>query len=669
MAEDFRGGQPLKNLFFGDNLFRIPEFQRDYAWTQAEVSDLLNDLGVNVRWDASHSPSFYFLGQIVLLRDDADGTGYRHEPVAGFKVPDMPQVGTTADIVDGQQRITTLTILFACLRDRLAAPDERDAMHALIEPPHASNTAAPDNSPCYVLELASQLESAFMRRSVQAPGATLGAEHAQDTVGRVTPDDDAPLKLLKQARHQIAAAVAAMNPDERAALAHYLRDRCLVAVVVTSNRDSGWDVFSRLNKRGRPLLESERLKADILSTVEEPRRGELVHLWDQRKRLLGASFDAGDARRKDLFSHIRDHYTASGGRTEDRILALAKSMGAERFIDDVFEPMSRALGQIALMRFINRDGSLQPEVPEFAQRLQGLELVGRVMSQSSIEVQDAWKAPVLLFLTSAGDDMARKLKFVRGFDRYLHLLLILHGKRNKANIGRQLAHLNAQIAEHGDTLDLDRAFQLPNIKQVIHNLTTALDGTVAKLILLRVAGETDGLKMQEAATYLGNAYNIEHVLPEKITESWSHMFAGDDIAREMRGNIGNLYITNQKLNSKLGNKAWAEKRRLLRHATVLLPLGFHVRNAARWDKEAIITRQNEIVAAIDQLWGLTGPVRDRPVVTVETTNTDQAAPSKPRQSHAHKKRASMSINRPRREFPPRIRAKRRNNPTGIKKWS
>src|SRR2546428_1191342 len=92
-----RGSEyPIKKIFSDDFVFTIPVYQRAYAWTTEESEELIQDLisameGKEVSLDEL-SP--YFLGSIVLIKGD--------EP--------------NAQVIDGQQRLTTLTMLLAALR-------------------------------------------------------------------------------------------------------------------------------------------------------------------------------------------------------------------------------------------------------------------------------------------------------------------------------------------------------------------------------------------------------------------------------------------------------------------------------------------------------------------------------------------------------------------------
>jgi hypothetical protein len=88
--------QPIQKIFSDDYVFSIPDYQRPYAWTPDEARELIDDLLGFIEVNpgpVSEMPS-YFLGSIVLIKGDS--------PVA--------------DVVDGQQRLTTLTLLLAAIR-------------------------------------------------------------------------------------------------------------------------------------------------------------------------------------------------------------------------------------------------------------------------------------------------------------------------------------------------------------------------------------------------------------------------------------------------------------------------------------------------------------------------------------------------------------------------
>src|ERR1700690_2030998 len=93
---------PIKDVFNDKFIFEIPSYQRPYAWTTTQAGELFDDLSdylENIPVNGEQKPP-YFLGSIVLI-----------------KATDLP----SAQVVDGQQRLTTLTILLAAIRERLTA--------------------------------------------------------------------------------------------------------------------------------------------------------------------------------------------------------------------------------------------------------------------------------------------------------------------------------------------------------------------------------------------------------------------------------------------------------------------------------------------------------------------------------------------------------------------
>src|SRR5690606_3335140 len=101
----------IREIFEGSHQFEIPDYQRPYAWTTEQATELFDDLYSAMQdTRVSGASSQYFLGSIVLIKNDRDPKSW---------------------VVDGQQRLTTLTILFAVLRTVMpgAADDITDFLY------------------------------------------------------------------------------------------------------------------------------------------------------------------------------------------------------------------------------------------------------------------------------------------------------------------------------------------------------------------------------------------------------------------------------------------------------------------------------------------------------------------------------------------------------------
>ncbi len=103
---EIKSEKVLVKDIFSRMWFRIPEYQRPYVWGSEEVNDLLDDVTFAMR----EKPDFeYFLGSFVFQANAA--------------APENGQEFVENDLLDGQQRMATLLILFAVLRD-LAEDDK-----------------------------------------------------------------------------------------------------------------------------------------------------------------------------------------------------------------------------------------------------------------------------------------------------------------------------------------------------------------------------------------------------------------------------------------------------------------------------------------------------------------------------------------------------------------
>lgn len=105
-----KGGEyPLSKIFSSEFNYNIPSYQRPYSWTTQESGLLFDDLYDFYKNEASDA--YYFLGSIVLIKQD-----------------DIPK----SDVIDGQQRLTTLTILLAVIAHNLTDNEEKDEFKSYI---------------------------------------------------------------------------------------------------------------------------------------------------------------------------------------------------------------------------------------------------------------------------------------------------------------------------------------------------------------------------------------------------------------------------------------------------------------------------------------------------------------------------------------------------------
>lgn len=136
---------PLLKIFSSDFEYHIPEYQRPYAWTSDEAGKLFDDL---YDFYLSESGDNYFLGTVVLVKEDNN---------------------PRADVIDGQQRLTTLSILFSVLAETLTAPDAVKGCKDLLQEPGQLLAGIPPHPRLYLRHLDQAFLIAISRLQIFRP--------------------------------------------------------------------------------------------------------------------------------------------------------------------------------------------------------------------------------------------------------------------------------------------------------------------------------------------------------------------------------------------------------------------------------------------------------------------------------------------------------------------
>ncbi|MEG4328309.1 DUF262 domain-containing protein, partial [Microcoleus sp. herbarium5] len=247
---------PIRKIFSDDFMFTIPLYQRPYAWTNEQAGELLEDLLTSLGDgnDTIDQLNPYFLGSIVLIKSGP---------------PD-------AEIVDGQQRLTTLTILLAALRASLPTEHANDLTTYLYQ--KGSLIAGIDNR--YRLTLRER-DAQFFKEYIQNEG---GINKLQKLNNAELMDTQ---KLIKENAHLFLQRLQTIAESHRIRLAQFLITQCFLVVVSTPDFDSAYRIFSVLNNRGLDLSITDILKADIIGKIPESQQEKYTKKWEDTEENLG----------------------------------------------------------------------------------------------------------------------------------------------------------------------------------------------------------------------------------------------------------------------------------------------------------------------------------------------------------------------------------------------
>jgi hypothetical protein len=576
-AEIARIGDLLK----GGGALATPPYQREYTWGFNEIDVLISRLSVklnDISERGEESGSYYF-GHMLLL---APSIVAERRSLIGLGR--TRRVRPARDIVDGKQRMVTITIILAVLRDLLGSTGA--ALQPYIATPHTVAGQGLTWTPNISL---SGDEVAFLREFIVEPGST----SRRVPVGQRSRG----ARQMRRARWRIRRELKddSWSPERLSALARLLTEKCIVALTQTNNLASAYDMFVVNNGTGLKLASSDLLKAMLIGASLEGRRAEYHRTWTELEGRIGSKGIEG------LFSHIN---TLDSGRHTpivEQIPAMAARIGFERFLDDHLLPTARNL-EIVLT-------AAHADAPQSEEINRLLTYLGWLKSHD-------WTPPVLAFMRQRPGDAEGLLRFLKAIDRlaYGHLLVGLGSEKRRQRYKRVLDWVVAgqAIDAPASPLALTRDEQ----RGAYFNAVTRLyaRGTlVCKLVLLRLCETYPGSRLPKDIKRV----SVEHVLPQNIGngEYWRERFKDAEERDLAVRSIANSVLVWRNQNDRARNYSWPQK-----HA-VYFPEGkdtpFAVTNQlkglADWTPVELREREADLVKRLADLWSLDaqGAVRRR----------------------------------------------------------
>lgn len=569
----------VAELLSGAFRFTVPPYQRAYSWTREEAGQLLEDLMSAAGLDdpAATDPD-YFLGTILLMDRSGQGDwpGEIAAARAGFAPPSDAE--RVVDIVDGQQRVVTLSVLSAVLRDLDSAAESESwsRLDGLLALP---GTGRPGSVPRrFRLELPAS-DQDYIARYVLAPGATtqFPAEDEED-------DGGAGARSLIDVREHFIAVLSGFEIDARRVLANYICDRAHVVAILTRDIDRAHRYFKVLNDRGRPLMRSDILKAEVLSEIPAARSAEAHEVWDRANRVLGDKFDP-------FFAHLRSIYGSNRGQVINAVRSVVTAAGgAEPFVLRALSPMSDAYRQI-----LGAESGVSGLPPDLERPLAYLSRLNG----------EEWVPSAMLSIRRHHEGDLSGIEFLSEIDRQAHLMrLLLIGRDKRVS---RFSAISAAIRS-GQSLQAASALFEPSrdeIKAIAFNLQSLWrrNPSFAKLLLLRIADEIRGTMSRVDPAVL----SVEHILPQRPSKksNWKRDFKDADEREALTQCLGNLVLVSVRRNDALSNDDFDQKRSILARTDSGSPefaLLSDVIKASTWGPSEVRGRDARMTKLVGQLF-------------------------------------------------------------------
>lgn len=537
------------------NSLAVPPNQRDYAWEEKDVTILFQDF-------LKAMGSDYFLGTIVTI----------------------PQSDNALEVVDGQQRLATVAILLAAIRDYLKDNTAESEIVESID--NEFLTGIDRQKRARVPKLKLNIDDNELFHNI------ITRDYPVDTVANRRRDSHLLLMDAQRlARNHVTNLIVSLDQKDHGDLLNrwvdFVERNALVVLLKVSNNADAYRMFETLNDRGIHTSKADLVK-NFLFGKSGDRFNEVQTRWSYVRSAL-ESLDEEDI----MITFLRHALTVIGGLVReadvyDRVQEMVRSeIQAVSF--------ARQLDELAhtYVALYNPEHEHWNTYPDKARRsLQVFELLNiRPMR------------PLLLAIAAK----MSKVETAKAFEYLLSLgvRLLIASTTRSASIENPLAAAAHEVFKGTIT----KAAKLKNtLKHITPSdnefreamLTTRVSN--AKLARYYLRSLETKINKQAAPWFVptqdASIINLEHILPKKPENNWPQ-FTSDEVDIYVN-RLGNQLLLDAKKNSAFGSASFASKKAIYASSPYTLTNGVATTN--NWTPSAIDDRQRKLADLAIETW-------------------------------------------------------------------
>ena len=570
-------------LFQNNVRYTIPPFQRPYVWSQDNQWEPL--------WDDVRNVAENYLEE--LERTDNSVDAQQNTPPHFLGAVVLKQVPTAVryigkrEVIDGQQRVTTLQLLLDAIQQICEDSDSKQ--------PALRLSKLVTNDKDLIGDEAHHVFKLWPTR-----GDREAFRHAMDN-GLAVNDFEESLIVQAheffqlQVREWLKKDGEGSTADRIEALETTVTTLLQMVVIDLDGQDDPNVIFETLNARGTPLEQSDLIKNFVLSAGSENGIwGSLDDRWWRNEVRQGRLFRP---RLDMLFNYWLAMRTGSEV-PPSRVFDTFRSYVGGQQIDAVMSEVKQGLGNYRRYETESRTAAED----RFRYRT-------NVMQTGVI-------TPVLLLLLSTEHDM--RIRAFHALESFLIRRMIC--RQTTKDYNRLTLDLAVRLQEHGlkeadvvvaGFLKEQKAYARawPSDRDVTYALVSSpLYRLLTRGRLRLVLEEVERRLRSAMAEQLDVPKNltIEHLMPQSWQQNWP---LPDCVTQELAEHernvlihsVGNLTLVTQKLNSKLSNAPWICKRDALQEHS-FLSLNSKLRSEPCWDEETIRSRSRRMAELVIECW-------------------------------------------------------------------
>ncbi len=538
----------IDSVFSAKRRYRIPDYQRPYAWEENHAERLFEDLCEAF----SESAADYFLGSLVLVKTSE----------------------TDFEVVDGQQRLCTLAILLSVLIHSLPS-DKKGDYGALLN----DKTSRRADSP-----LTPRITA---RDNDRKPLNLVQTFSLDELIAR-----DSSNRIAKNARFLRALAKDRFGSDSGETLnfIDFILENCYVVEVMSDNLKSAFRMFSVLNSRGLDLSPVDLVKSKLFQQLEDNQRAIYSRQWDEAEDAIGT------AGMNEALAHVRFMLIPAKSRKsifEEISGLLDAQLPAPDFLDNWFLPAIDAYGEIKR--------SPDPTASTTTRTDSALGWLSQIGNAD-------WMPAALLFLARRPTEQAA----TSFFERLERLAAYLQAKGANVNARlARYGQVVSELRRVEGNCSIPASLEMtPEEKEEFVGILSgdiySLPSYRRKYLLMRL----NEIVSDGSVTYSPrrNAITIEHVLPQAMApdSAWAQQWTPEEHDRWCH-KLANLVLLTGRANSAAQNYDFERKKREYfagKNGTSSFALTTQVLNESAWTPTVVERRQKELITTLKDIWNL-----------------------------------------------------------------
>lgn len=544
-----------------ENNIEIPFFQRPYVWNKVQWEQLFNDLLNSFREQRLH-----FLGSIILKQ-----------------LPSSMGEGSRRSLIDGQQRLTTFSILVKSIYDLLEEDRLVDYVGFLYaEPTKYKNP---------------KIKHSHINRS--SFEAIIKAKDYSEVCE--SESDDKLFACYKYFSEKLKES-GLKNNEIINFLNYIVRTELWVVINLNGNEDEQ-KIFDSINSAGLILSSMDIIKNAIFdrliksSEMSEEKANEIYdEFWKSifegsNERLKFWEEKASRRYRSEIllyaYALIKGFFNIEK-HTQDGLSMLYKEYIKDKSQDEV----------LGIIKEINRYANLFYELPwaDKGETFKFSDNEKRLLHIMSISEYNIF-IPVVLKLRSLELDKKELDECYAMLENFIIRHWLCKKVTNSINkvIGRNIKNINGK-----DSMQkFIASFEVTGDEEIKEALLE-IDNKRASLVLFWIELYNCRSEKNDISE-LQYTYTLEHLMPQTWQENWSNIGKNDEAAKGLIYQIGNMTLLKSKLNTAIQNNNWDKKREeIQKHA--MLKITQEVTKNRAWNKNKIEERSEKIFNDFLEIW-------------------------------------------------------------------